>query len=91
MKTAYRFKCDYGRCGNVHRVFIATPEEVAKAIGSEVYFGEILGKHSEIYGELSSGDLETITNDPSDIETIERLGLTSGYNPLKYIRQEDEE
>ena len=33
-------------------VFICTKQQIEDALGKEVYFGEILGKHSEVYGLL---------------------------------------
>ena len=58
-----------------------------------MYFGEILGKHSEVYGELSEGDFELKTNDQEFIEKFEdifRENYSQGYNPLEYLSEEDE-
>lgn len=87
MKTAYRFLWDVRRMGVVEGVFIADSSEVDACLGKRVYFGEILGKHSEIYGTLGKEDLAVLTQDPGEIELIERLKLTSGYNPLDYIEE----
>ena len=53
----WKFHWDCGRAGDVEGLFIATEEEVENLIGSEVYFGEILGKHSEVYGTVEKGHL----------------------------------
>jgi hypothetical protein len=86
-KSLYKFFWDCGRMGDVEGLFIADEEDVAEAIGKEVYFGEILGKHSEVYGTLDEGDLEKIDIDSETIEKlIPHLGLHwSGYNPLNYM------
>lgn len=55
------------------------------AIGKRVYFGEILGKHSEILGELEEKDLRVLTEYHDFIEKFEEFGCASGYNPLQYI------
>lgn len=87
MGKLYKFSWDYGRSGNVEGVFIATEDEVDSAMYKEVWFGEILGKHSNVYGILEEHDLEIL--DVSDI-TIQELKKVlgrsiSGYNPLEYI------
>ncbi len=56
----YSFEWDCGRMGFVEGLFVATEEEIKDAIDKEVYFGEILGKHSEVYGTLEQGDLKAI-------------------------------
>ncbi len=87
MEKLYRFSWDYGRSGNVEGVFIATEDEIDSAMYKEVWFGDILGKHSDVYGILEEHDLEIL--DVSDI-TIQELKKVlgrsiSGYNPLEYI------
>ena len=87
MKALYKFHWDCGRMGYVRGTFIEEKSEVEKAIGSRVYFGEILGKHSQIYGDLKKEDLEEITTDHDFISKFEELELESGYNPLDYIEE----
>jgi hypothetical protein len=89
MKGIYKFYWDYGRQGEVKGIFIATKEEVANIIGKEVYFGEILGKHSEIYNTVDEEDIELITDDQAIIEVIEKIGiLPTGYNPVDYYSED---
>lgn len=91
MKAIYQFTWDCGRQGHVEGLFIAEKSEVEEVIGSSIYFGEILGKHSEIYGTLDEGDLIIKTEDQDFICKFEELmGITdtiSGYNPLHYIEE----
>ena len=93
MRKLYSFFWDCGRMGDVEGLFIAPEEEVEKAIGSQVYFGEILGKHSDISGTLSSVDLKVISDEQDRIDWL--LGIigpnVSGYNPLEYVRQEEDD
>ena len=89
MKSLWKFYWDVRRGGNVSGIFVATDEEVAKAIGEEVYFGEILGKHSDIYGTLEETDLTKITSDQDFIAKFEEFKCSSGYNPLEYLREEE--
>lgn len=87
VKYLYQFSFNCGRMGDLSGLFIATQDEVDAAMGKEIYFGEVLGKHSEISGLLKPGNLKRIDVDQSVIETIsEVLGNTwSGYNPLDYL------
>ena len=94
MKAIYEFYWDCGRQGDVSGTFIANKEDVEKAIGSEVYFGEILGKHSEIHGTLDEDDLVIKSEDQDFIakfETIMGVDYSSGHNPLNYIDDEAED
>lgn len=80
----WEFYWDCGRQGSVEGVFKATKEEIKRAIGRDVYFGEILGKHSEVYGVLEEGDLELLSDNPVEVMNA----IESGYNPLEYMDEE---
>lgn len=91
-KLLWKFYWDCDSMGEVKGLFTATAGEIEDAIGKTVEFGEILGKHSDISGELERSDLVLVTDDQEDIKTIERIGkkydydfLNQGYNPLRYI------
>lgn len=93
MKGIYEFFWDCGRMGEVSSTFIADSEDVAKAIGNHIYFGEILGKHSEVYGDLDEGDIELKTQDQDFIAKFEEImgeGYSTGYNPLHYLPEDEE-
>jgi len=87
-KYLYKFNWDCGRQGEVEGLFVATESEVEYAIGKEAYFGEILGKHSEVYGTIEEGEITKIDIDSNSVTQVaEHLGETwSGYNPLHYIK-----
>lgn len=88
MKTLYRFHWDCDRMGEVWGVFVAREEEVKQALGKRVYFGEILGKHSEIQGTLCEEDLEVVSTDADFIQRAVLAGLVPvGHNPLSYIEE----
>ena len=92
MKKIYKFRWDVGRMGHLDSIFTADDEDVKKAIGQQVYFGEVLGKHSEIYGPLEEKDIKVLTDDQDFIKKAEEIGLDhSGYNPLHYLPEEEEE
>lgn len=85
VKGIYRFTWDCGRSGRLRSIFVAERDEVVRAGGKKVYFGEVLGKHSDVYGTLEIGDIEFVSDDAADVETFERLRLATGYNPLDYL------
>jgi hypothetical protein len=89
MKLLVSFLWDVGRMGAVEGLFITTQEELDKAYGKQVYFGEILGKHSEVQGTLSPEDIKVKSDDQDFIAKLEELlgKNISGYNPLQYLEE----
>lgn len=82
----FKFHWDCGRMGDLDGIFVADDARVKEVIGKEVYFGEVLGKHSEISGMLKKKDFRVLTDDPSFILQAEQYGLVpSGYNPFNYL------
>jgi hypothetical protein len=84
----WKFEWDCGRNGSLEGLFVATEESVTEIIGQQVSFGEVLGKHSDIYGTIDKEDIEKVNLDTDIVEKVTTiLGHTwSGYNPLFYIQ-----
>lgn len=94
MRKLYKFYWDCGRQGDICGLFVADEQEVNDALGKKVYFGEVLGKFSEIYGTLEEKDLTVKTDDQEFIEKLESVigdKTISGHNPLHHIDQDDED
>lgn len=89
-EALWNFHWDCGRQGCVDGLFVATDEEIDAAIGKSVYFGEILGKHSEVFGTLDRDDLQRLTEDSDFIAKFKQFKCESGYNPLEYLQGEEE-
>lgn len=94
MKRLYKFYWDCGRMGDVEGLFIADEKEVDKSIGKFVYFGEILGKHSEVDGHLDKEDLEMVDYPEDVLKLLEKTvadesGTIRGYNPLLYLVEDE--
>lgn len=87
MKKLYRFKSYHGRMGSLTGLFVADDDiEVKPALGKRAYFGEVLGKHSEIWIDaLAEEHFEALTDDAGFVEKFEAFGCASGFNPLAYI------
>lgn len=94
MKVLAKFFWDCGRSGDIDGLFIADKSSIENAIGKHIYLGEVLGKHSEVYGDIDAGDIEIISEDPSVVDLLLNLfedGTISGFNPLDYIEEQDDE
>ncbi|QIW87824.1 hypothetical protein Ab1vBOLIVR5_gp176 [Agrobacterium phage OLIVR5] len=87
----YRFSWDCGRNGDIDGIFSAEENEVKEAIGKNVNFGEALGKHSEVYGVIEEGEIVLVTDDVDAVKIFDTYDFSSGYNPLFYIRSDEEE
>ena len=94
MKALYEFNWNCGRMGDLQGLFIAEEFDIKSLIGKEIYFGEVLGKHSEICGELEDSDLKVKSTDQDFIAKLEEVtggGTISGFNPLDYYDPEEQE
>jgi hypothetical protein len=89
-KVLWNFELDCGRMGSISGRFLATEEDVKAAIGQELYFGEVLGKHSDISATLEEGHITLVTDNPEFLFQANDLGidLESGFNPLQYLPEE---
>lgn len=85
----YRFRADFGRMGTLQGIFVAEKAEIDAAIGREVYFGEVLGKHSDVSVKLKEEHFRCLTDDPGFVEKFSEFECESGHNPLDYIEAED--
>lgn len=93
MNNLYKFGWYCGRSEDVEGLFIATEDELNEAIGSNVYFGEILGKHSEVHGILENCDVTKLEVSEATVEDLLKVcgSSVSGYNPLKYLEESEED
>lgn len=85
-KGIYKLDFSCGRQGDLEGIFIATDVEVEELIKSKVgvYFGEVLGKHSEIYGNVKASEVSLLSDDSATVQLFIDNGLSSGYNPFEY-------
>jgi hypothetical protein len=91
-KAVYKYTEDFGRMGVLDGVFVEDVDFVEANTGREVYFGEVLGKHSEIVGTTNQENVTLVADSADFVFLFEQFGLSSGYNPFDCIRDaEDEE
>ncbi|MGI9526986.1 MAG: hypothetical protein ACR2MS_07760 [Weeksellaceae bacterium] len=95
MKTEiklWKFYWDCGRMGSIDGLFLASSKDVENLFEKRVYFGEVLGKFSEIYGTIKERNFKEIEVDAATIEALSKYGPTlCGRNPLDYYEEEEEE
>jgi hypothetical protein len=86
-KAIYKMEIDFGRQGELTGVFVAEKSKVVELIelGQEVYFGEVLGKHSDVNVEIEDGHITMITDNEEAVKLVEEHGLSTGYDPFDYI------
>lgn len=76
--------------GCLSGLFVCEKEELEKAYGKELMFGECLGKHSCVTATFVEEDITILSEDEEFITLlISKLGneLYIGYNPLDYIEE----
>lgn len=92
-KALYRFNQDFGRMGELNGVFIEEAERVIEVTeGDTEYvacFGEVLGKHSDVYCVITPDNVTFITDDDTTIQVVLEHDLQSGYNPFDYLQDDD--
>jgi hypothetical protein len=91
MKCVYKFNVDCGRQGTLSSVFVADEKEVENIIGKTVYFGEVLGKHSEVIVDITEEDIVKITDDATIVEFVDKHFGSIGHNPFDYINEDEDE
>ena len=105
--TLYNFHFDCGRQGTLNGMFAVDARGEAAldaliASRREVYFGEVLGKHSEVSGPIDPGDVSMVDATPEEVATVCRILCGGGdaiapdgfpwcdihgFNPLSYLAQ----
>lgn len=89
MNKIYRFYEDCGRMGRLDGTFVSTDEKIKAMLGKTAYFGEALGKHSEISVELAESNFTVLTDDQAFIDKAVEYGLLpNGFSPANYMEEE---
>lgn len=85
-KGLYQTNIDCRRQGVLTGLFVIEKIKVEELFkhNFEIYFGEVLGKHSEVVAILKEDSLKFITDNPEVIKIIEDYGLQTGINPFDY-------
>lgn len=79
---------DCGRMGDLDGLFLVDKAdfELAQKLNPQVYFGEVLGKHSEVYCDFNEMSFTVKTDDAAKIAVMKEIGVvSSGHNPFDYL------
>lgn len=89
----YRFSFDCGRHGELEGLFFATKEEIKSLVGRTAYFGEVLGKHSDIEGELEEDMFQLLDiGIEAKRELLTKIGCNvSGYDPRDFVDDSEDD
>ena len=94
-KLLVKYHEDFGRMGYLDGLFICTQDELETLKNVDIYFGEALGKHSEVYTDKVYEHCKVISEDPdliSDLQTVsDGTNTVCGYNPFDYLDDLDDE
>lgn len=90
-KILVEFYWDCGRMGDLDGLFVTTKEDLAAIYGEKAYFGEVLGKYSEVSGTICENDFCIKTENQEFIALFEELIGQTGYNPFDYIQESEED
>lgn len=85
----YKWHAFFGRMGDLDGIFVTSHAEIEELEGKIVEFGEVLGKHSDIRYEIDMNDFTCVSTKKSEINFFLRLGLSNGWNPIEYYRQQE--
>lgn len=86
MLKLYSMCCDCGRGGSLSGLFIASESPV----GLYCEFGEALGKHSDVQGNIEDSEITIVSEEQDKILWLQGLlgDSVSGYNPFDYTSSE---
>lgn len=94
-------KFDFGAYyGRVESLIVCTTNDINSMVGKNIHFGEVAGKHSEVYGEITSDMFEIISDSSIVIDTFLGAFETAhdhepvtlmGISPFDYDDEESED
>lgn len=89
--VVWKFYLDCGRMGTLQGVFVATQDELEALVGTDIYYGEVLGKYSDIQEPFYMAQVTKVTDDQDFVKKFREFDLSTGYNPLDYVEDEEDD
>lgn len=85
-RAIYKLNIDCHRQGSLEGVFIAEKEQIEYLVNNkiEIYFGEVLGKHSQVIVTIDENEIIEVTDNEEFIKLFEQHDLSSGFSPFGY-------
>lgn len=72
-KVLAKFYEDWGRHGSIESVFVTTIDKINEMTGKNFYFGECLGKHSEVTGKFKASNFTVLSADEDFVTKCEEV------------------
>lgn len=73
----YQYRIECPRSSDICGTFLLTDRDlkaiVKKLEGVEVYYGEVAGKHSEVYQIFQAKDLKMVSDKPEEVKLFKKL------------------
>lgn len=85
-KAVYEWELDYGRYGRLAGVLALTEQETKVLSSTYIYFGEALGKHTEVTAD-DGLELSLISEDPVVVAFFEEKGPFGTHIPWDCIKE----
>lgn len=91
----WKFYVDGGRVGSLSGLIAVSQADIDNIVGEDVYFGEVLGKHSDITVRIGL-DAFTLIDIPEEYvqKIVDSAGgghCISGYSPFDYWERVDDD
>jgi hypothetical protein len=90
-----KFYVGYYRHGDLEGLFITTKSKLESAMGTKVYLGDVLGKHSDVSKKLKKEHFTTLSDDHEKIRWLLSVNggekTISGRNPLEQLEESDDD
>lgn len=87
----WKFYWNVGRMGSLESYFVASQKKIDSIVGKNIYFGEVLGKHSEVEGTLEKDEFTLISQDANIVAFFKEVIGSTGHNPIQYLEEMEEE
>jgi len=84
MKGLYKLSMNFGKNGELNSLFIADSMDIDILLSKNIpiYFGEVLGKYSDIISSIQKDEIKCLTFDSYIIEFFEKNNISIGTNPF---------
>ena len=87
MLGLYKYSEHFGSQGMLEGLFFATAQDMQSMMNKEIYFGEVLGKHSEVETIIKKDSVTLITDDAEEVQRLQKLGIQVGIDLTDYLDQ----
>jgi hypothetical protein len=83
----YKFSVN-GLSGSLESVFLATEEEIIWITGKQIWFGNVLGKHSSLAFTMQPEHFTVLSEDIAAVERFKNTVKFSGNCPFNYLEND---